>query len=207
MKINYYGHSCFTITAGDFVAAIDPYDNLPGYQKLSLSANAVYCSHTHSDHGYTDAVNVTEGENPFAVTEVETFHDDLMGRQRGKNIARIFECEGLRVMHLGDLGHSFSQKQIEQIRKVDILLVPVGGYYTIDATTAVRVVLQLDPTVVIPMHYSGKHFGFDEIAHVDEFLTKIRPYYPVVKADVNEFDTENINKQAVVLKYQGGSNQ
>ena len=86
-------------------------------------------------------------------------------------------------------------------------MVPVGGHYTINATEAVKVCLQINPTVVIPMHYSGKNFGFEEIAKADEFLTKIRPYYPVLESQNNTFDTENMTKQVILLTYQGGNNQ
>ena len=207
MKITYYGHACFALSQGDFTAVVDPYDNLPGYDALDLKANAVYCSHGHFDHAYTDAVTLTDGKNPFAVETVASFHDDNLGRSRGENTIHAFECEGVRVAHLGDLGHLLSQKQVDALGKVDVLLVPVGGHYTIDATNAVKVCLQLKPTVVIPMHYSGKNFGFDEIAKADEFLTKIRPYYPVFECKNNAFDTENMTKQAVLLTYQGGRNQ
>jgi L-ascorbate metabolism protein UlaG (beta-lactamase superfamily) len=207
MKITYYGHACFALCEGDFTAVVDPYDNLPGYEALDLKANAVYCSHGHSDHAYTDAVTLTEKENPFCVQTVDSFHDDNLGRLRGNNTIHVFECASLRVAHLGDLGHLLSQKQIDALGKVDVLMVPIGGYYTINATEAVKVCLQLNPTVVIPMHYSGKGFGFDEIAKADEFLTKIRPYYPVSECKNNTFDTENMTKQVMLLTYQGGHNQ
>lgn len=207
MKITYYGHACFALTQGDFTAVVDPYDNLPGYDTLDLKANGVYCSHGHSDHAFTEAVTLCDGKNPFAVETVDSFHDSNLGRNRGNNTIHIFEADGLRVAHLGDLGHLLNQKQVDALGKVDVLMVPVGGYYTIDAIEAVKVCLQIKPTVVLPMHYSGKNFGFDEIAKADEFLTKIRPYYPVFESKNNSFDTENLTKQVVLLTYQGGCNQ
>ena len=105
MKITYHGHSCFTLRSAGYTIAIDPYDDhVPGYRHLQLKANAVFCSHGHSDHSWVQAVTIEEGgASPFTVTEIAGFHDDAGGAKRGPNTMRIFEAEGLKVAHLGDL--------------------------------------------------------------------------------------------------------
>lgn len=172
MKLTYYGHACFTLEHEGFRAVLDPFDDhVPGYPVPVQQAEAVYCSHGHGDHAYTRAVTLTgSGENPFAVTEVETDHDDCGGEKRGKNTVRVLEAGGIRVCHLGDLGHMPTPEQIEAMGRVDLLLVPVGGFYTVGPETAAAVCAALKPGAVVPMHYRRGRQGFDVIADVEDFL-------------------------------------
>ena len=173
MKITYYGHSCFTLETAGYTIALDPYDeHVPGYTPLDIEACAVYCSHGHSDHCAIDKVRlVPGGENdPFDIVEMETYHDDCEGEKRGTNWMRIFEAEGIRVAHLGDLGCELDPEEASELSGVDVLLIPVGGYYTIDAKQAKAIVEQVRPRIVIPMHYRTGNKGFDVIADVRDFL-------------------------------------
>lgn len=172
MKLTYYGHACFTLEHEGFRAVLDPFDDhVPGYPVPVQQAEAVYCSHGHGDHAYTRAVTLTgSGENPFAVTEVETDHDDCGGAKRGKNTVRVLEAGGIRVCHLGDLGHMPTPEQIGAMGRVDLLLVPVGGFYTIGPETANAVCAALGAKAVVPMHYRRGCQGFDVIADVEDFL-------------------------------------
>ena len=173
MKITYYGHSCFTLETAGYAIALDPYDeHVPGYAPLDIEACAVYCSHGHSDHCAIDKVClVPGGENdPFDIVEMETYHDDCEGEKRGTNWMRIFEAEGLRVAHLGDLGCELDPEEAAELSGVDVLLIPVGGHYTIDAKQAKAIVEQVKPRIVIPMHYRTGNKGFDVIADVSDFL-------------------------------------
>ncbi|MBQ3404999.1 MAG: MBL fold metallo-hydrolase, partial [Oscillospiraceae bacterium] len=104
------------------------------------------------------------------------WHDDARGAKRGENTIHILQAEGLRVVHLGDLGHLLSEEQAASIGSPDLLMIPVGGFYTIDAKQAARTVEQLSPRIVVPMHFRGKGFGFDNIAPVKDFLKLVR--YP-----------------------------
>ena len=154
MTITWLGHSCFLLESGGFRALLDPYHQVRGLPDIEAEAHAVYCSHDHFDHGYTEKVRLIGGkENPFTVTEVETFHDDQEGALRGRNTVRRFEAEGLRVVHLGDLGHPLSREQAAAIGPCDVVLAPVGGYYTIDAAGAKAAAEALGARVVVPMHY------------------------------------------------------
>ncbi len=133
-------------------------------------------SHDHFDHNNVAAVpgnpQVVRGTAKVKGMEfkgISTYHDDAGGSQRGNNIIFCFEVDGIRVCHLGDLGHPLSDKQVAEVGSVDVLLIPVGGYYTIDANVATAVCNQLQPKVVIPMHYKTGKCDFP-IAGVEQFL-------------------------------------
>ena len=142
MTITWLGHSCFLLESGGFRVLLDPYCNVPGLPDFAGEADAFYCSHGHFDHCYTEQLRVTDGrENPFAVSEIETFHDSQGGALRGKNTVRRFAAEGVSVVHLGDLGHQLSPAQLAAIGPCDVLLLPIGGTYTVDPAGAKAVAL------------------------------------------------------------------
>ena len=133
MTITWLGHSCFILESGGFRALLDPYHEVPGLPDTEAEADAVYCSHDHFDHGYTEKVRLTSGrENPFSVTEVQTFHDDKGGTLRGSNVIRKFTAGGVSVAHFGDLGHPLSPEQLAELGGCDAILIPVGGFYTME---------------------------------------------------------------------------
>jgi L-ascorbate metabolism protein UlaG (beta-lactamase superfamily) len=199
MKIKYLGHSAFAITSDRGVKIItDPYGTSPDltYREITESADIVTVSHGHFDHCNVAAV----GGNPQVLRQAEastvkgikfkgiiSYHDDEMGRLRGNNIIFCFEVDRLRLCHLGDLGHRLDSKQKAEIGRVDILFIPVGGYYTIDAKTATEVCDQLKPELIIPMHYRTNK-GLPSIAGVDEFLRG--------KAKVKWLDTSQVEFRA-----------
>ena len=179
VKIKWLGHAAFVIISQAGTKIItDPYapsDRLT-YAPVNESADIVTVSHDHSDHNNVAAV----GGNPQVVrgtTEVKgikfkgipSYHDQSQGKQRGNNTIISFEVDGLRLVHLGDLGHLLDDKQVAEIGKVDILLIPVGGNFTIDASVATQVYEQLKPRVIVPMHYRTDRCTLP-IADVDEFL-------------------------------------
>jgi len=212
MKIKYLGHSSFMITSETGIKIItDPYvtGGEFSYGKIEESADIVLVSHDHFDHGNVSAV----GGNPKLVrgavtTEIKgiefkgiaTYHDDAGGRLRGKNTIFCFDVDGIRVCHLGDLGHQLSPQQVAELGKVDILLIPVGGFYTIDAKVAGQVCDKLTPKVIIPMHYKTDKCGLP-IASVDEFL---RGKKEISRLDASEaeFKQEELpaTTQIIVLK-------
>ena len=143
MTITWLGHACFLLESGGYRVLIDPFQNVPGLPDTSEEVEAVYCSHGHFDHCFTERLRLTAGkESPFTVEEVLTFHDGENGQLRGESTVRRFTAEGLTVVHLGDLGHLLSPEQIEKIAPCDALLVPVGGTYTVDAQGAKAVAEQ-----------------------------------------------------------------
>ena len=181
MKIKWLGHSSFLITADDGTKIItDPYttNEQLKYGDIKESANVVVVSHEHYDHNNVAIVKgkpeVVKSAGTKIVKNIKfegvaTYHDDSGGQQRGSNTVTCFVVDGVRVCHSGDLGHPLSDKEIKQIGKVDVLLLPVGGFFTIDAKVATEVVLKLGPKVVIPMHFKNEKCDF-QISGVDEFL-------------------------------------
>ena len=170
MNITWLGHSCFILEAEGFRALLDPYHEVPGLPDTQAEADAVYCSHDHFDHAYTEHVRLTSGkENPFTVTEVHTFHDDKGGALRGNNVIRKFTAGGVSVAHLGDLGHPLSAEQLAELGACDAILIPVGGFYTIDAPAAKAAADAIGAPVVVPMHYRSGTVGFDVLGTLEDF--------------------------------------
>ena len=160
MDIIWHGHSCFELVSGGYSAVIDPFQDTSvgtAYPHVRLTADAVYISHEDRDHNFREGVTLrsTGKANPFAVTELETYHDIMRGRLRGMNTVRIFAAEGMRVAHLGDLGAKPTPEQMQQLQGLDAMMIPVGGIYTIEPDTAYYLCEQLQPRVIIPMHFQA----------------------------------------------------
>ena len=186
MKITWYGHSCFKVESKEGSIVFDPYapGKVPGLELPEITADAVICSHGHGDHNYAEGVALTGNKPGFSVTQIKSFHDGNRGAQRGENIITAMDAEGMRVVHLGDLGHPLSAEQVNELGTVDVLLIPVGGFYTIDAQVAAMVVSVLRPRITVPMHYRGEGFGYDVIDMPDAFLR--------LAGNVKRFDTNEI---------------
>lgn len=163
MQIEYFGHSCFRITSENGISVVtDPYTGV-GYElPKNLSADIVTVSHGHFDHNYAEGVHgyqtLLNQTGKYLVNGIEfegilTYHDEQEGKLRGKNIIFKMTIDGKTVCHLGDLGEACSTETVEKIGKADILLLPIGGTYTIDAKQAFEYVAKIKPKIVIPMHY------------------------------------------------------
>ena len=173
VKIEYYGHSCFRLSWQGQRIVLDPYgdDTVPGLPRLRTEAEFVYCSHGHRDHNAAECVKLLPGAEPlFALEELETDHDDAGGTKRGKNTVRIFTFGSVRIAHLGDLGRLLTQREKQALRGLDVLMIPVGGFFTIDAAQAQEIVDALQPETIIPMHYRTESSGYDVIAPLEDFL-------------------------------------
>jgi L-ascorbate metabolism protein UlaG (beta-lactamase superfamily) len=187
MNIKWFGQSCFMLTAENGTKIImDPYSKmfgfLSGYKLPEIDADIVTISHNHSDHNNVGAVKgdfvlIREtgvfSQEGIDIKGVQTFHDNVSGAKRGKNVVYNFRIDGLNVCHCGDLGHLLNLEQINEIGKVDILLLPIGGRAVLDASGAAEVMKQLNPAVMIPMHYRTKAMrilGFI-FGTVDTFIT------------------------------------
>ena len=201
MKITWLGHSCFTLESEGYRIILDPFKCVRGFKDISGEVNGIYCSHFHFDHAYTDELKLIEGgKNPFKITEVQAKHDPNGGTLRGDNTVRVFEADGIKVCHLGDLGHEMNEDQKTAIGSPDVLLIHVGGVYTIDPETAKRVAESLNPKVIIPMHYRLGSFGFKETAELKEF-TALFPEGFVKEAESNSFTpSQNMENQVLILK-------
>jgi len=179
MKIKYLAHSSFLITADNGTRIVtDPYETGGGIKHGAIreTADIVTVSHEHGDHNNTAAVkgnpaivrNSAEVKG-VKIRAVPAAHDEKGGRQRGKNMIFCFGVDGVNICHTGDLGHLLTAEQVKSIGKTDVLLVPVGGFFTIDAATATKVCDQLQPAVIIPMHFKTDKLELP-IAGVEDFL-------------------------------------
>ncbi len=170
INLEYLGHSAFLMEAEQLRILMDPYAPQVGYGSLEVDADLVTVSHEHMDHNYTDATpgakvirgltsdglgweDVSFSEGNLHIWGLSTYHDDASGKLRGRNTAFIFDIGDIRLVHLGDLGHLLGEGDVEKLGSVDVLLIPVGGHYTINAVEAKKVIEQLSPSIVIPMHY------------------------------------------------------
>ena len=201
MKLTWLGHSCFLLESAGYRLILDPFEQVHSLPDTCAEANAVYCSHNHFDHAFTDGVRLVEGgPSPFSVREISSFHDNHQGALRGTNTIRCFEADGLTVVHLGDLGHPLSAEQIAAVGHCDLLLLPIGGTYTIDPATAKTVAAALSPRVILPMHYREGEKGFPELCTLEEF-TGLYPPELVHQYPSNELElTRNLSAQIAVLK-------
>ena len=170
MKITYLGHSCFRLNSKQGTAIVtDPYTRV-GYELLpNITANAVTVSHGHFDHNYVESVQAKQiistlgmhTVNEIDIVGVPAWHDPKQGALRGSNIVYLMQIDGMTVCHLGDLGEPCSAEILERIRRVDVLLIPVGGTYTVDAAQAKEYVDKIAPKVIIPMHYRPSDGALD----------------------------------------------
>jgi len=184
MRLTYFGHASFLVETADGTRAIlDPYRHgafggAVGYGPIDEPADVVVATHAHDDHGAVDTIPggpraflhpVAETAGSLKITGVEVAHDGTGGSERGRNTVVILDDGDIRLVHLGDLGHPLDAATIGKIGRVDILLVPVGGFFTIDHHQAAAVVEALAPRVVIPMHFKTDKAAFP-IAPVEPFL-------------------------------------
>ncbi len=201
MKLTYLGHSCFAVESQGYRLILDPYqpDSVPGYHPIQERANQVLCSHEHRDHFGVEQVELCQGEkSPFSVETIATWHDDEQGAKSGPDTIHILDDGQCRVAHLGDLGCELTQEQMDRLRGLDALMIPVGGFYTIDAGQARALVEQLKPRVVIPMHYRGEGFGYDVIGPLSDFTALCRN---VVEYPGDELElTAQTPEQTAVLR-------
>ena len=188
MDIYWYGQACFKLKGKGASAILDPYD--PEFTGLKLpkdlSADVTLVSHSHQDHNNTKAVISPSGTPAMdftrpgeyevagiVITGIDSFHDDKEGAERGKNTIFHLFVDGLNLVHLGDFGQTkLTEEQLAQIGEVDILMIPVGSIFTIDGKVASEIVSQLEPKVIIPMHYKIEGLKF-ELDPVDNFLKEM----------------------------------
>lgn len=196
MKIRYLGHSCFLLTESTGTSIVtDPYGDV-GFEMPSVTADVVTISHDHYDHNNDKAV----GGNPViikeegnyeiggvGITAIKSYHDDENGAKRGENLIFKFRMDGLEICHLGDIGEECSSSLLEMLLPVHVLLIPVGGTYTIDAEQAKEYVDRIMPSVVVPMHYKtkGLNLDIDKVGAFADLFEESEEEEQVVELDGN----------------------
>lgn len=186
MDITFLGHSSFRIKGRTASVITDPFDpEMVGLKYSGAEADIVTVSHDHQDHNQTSLVKnvrrIVWGPGEYEIMGVSiiglpSFHDDKGGSLRGKNTIYVFEMDGLRVVHLGDVGHELSEETVEAIGDVDILMVPVGGEYTVGPSGAAAIVRSIEPKLIIPMHYKLpglKAETFAKLLPLEPFLKEV----------------------------------
>ncbi len=210
MDIVYLGHSSFRLKGKIASLVTDPFDpKMVGLPFPKVSADIVTVSHDHQDHNKTELVKDVKkviagpGEyeiNGVSVIGIQSFHDDKKGKLRGKNTIYVIEMDGLRIVHLGDLGHKLSERIIEQIGNIDILMIPVGGEYTINTPIAVEVVHAIEPKLVIPMHFKTpklKPETFAKLTTEESFVKELG--LPIEKTNKLNVDINSIGEDQKVI--------
>ncbi len=198
MEIIWLGHACFALESGGCRVVLDPY-RMDEYPPLHTQADAVFCSHGHADHNNAAAVSLSaKGNSVFAVEKLATFHDEKGGALRGENTVHILRAEGMTVVHCGDLGHFPTDAQLAAMANADAMLIPVGGYYTIDAATAKRVCDAAKPRVIVPMHYRHGDYGLRPVGVLNEFL-KLYPIEQIHYETSNRFTLTAAEPTGVVV--------
>ncbi len=214
MEITWLGHSCFKIKGKNGTIITDPFDDSTGYKLGKVTADIITVSHDHPRHSAVDAVGgepkiiTSPGEYEIAgifVYGTRTYRDTDNGKSKGKNTTYLIEIDRIKVCHLGDLGHVLTAKQLDEVNDADVLLVPVGGVSTIDATTAVEIVGVIEPKIVIPMHYQTAEAA-TSLQSADQFLKEmgVKEANPVPKFSMNK-TMMPIDMQVVVLDHNGNS--
>ena len=199
IKITHLAHAGFLIENDKEKLIVDPADNSFGYEYKNEVVNYLLVSHGHFDHNNTENIKVEENTGSFIISKIDSYHDKEQGALRGINVIHVIETENNRICHLGDLGTILNDEQIKLIGNIDILLIPVGGFYTIDYKEAIEVINQLNPNTIIPMHYITDSWDTDKpIDSVDKFIENIANY-KIVKLDSNSLDYTKPNEKTVYI--------
>lgn len=186
MEITHFGHSSFKFRGKNASLITDPFNpKMLGLKFPKAECSVVTVSHQHEDHNFVQNIDgspvIISGPGEYEVKGIKiigvaTFHDNLEGSQRGKNTVYRIVIDSVSIVHCGDLGHKFNETQLEMLEGANILMIPVGGFYTIDAATASEVVSQINPDIIIPMHYKTSGLAPDissKLAEVGVFLTEM----------------------------------
>lgn len=212
MDINWYGQSCFRIKGKNASIVIDPFDPETTGLKLpkDMEAQVLLLTNSHHNHNNISAVSgnplIISGPGEYEISGVSvvgvgSYHDDSEGTERGKNTIYRILIDGINVVHLGDLGHVLSEEQLAQIDATDILLIPVGGKYTIDSEAAAKVVAQMESRIVIPMHYQIPGLK-SELESADPFLKEMgaENVVSVLKLSITKDKLPEVTQVVVLAK-------
>lgn len=215
MDITYLGHSSFKIKTKTATIITDPFDpQMVGFKYSGVEGEIVTVSHAHRDHNASEKVSgtkkVLEGPGEYEISGISiigypSFHDSKNGEERGKNTIYVFEAEGLRLVHLGDLGHMLSDDLVSELGAIDVLMIPVGGAYTIGPKEATELASKIDPYFIIPMHYKESGMNMDKFAEIEPKETFLKEIGTVAetlpKLSIKHEDiTEELSTKVIVLE-------
>ena len=214
MNISWYGQSCFKLQSKDVILITDPFDKKTGLKPPFGAADIVTVSHDHYDHNNFQTLK----NNPFLVDSageyeikkvtvrgIESYHDNMNGKERGSNVIYVIEMEDITICHLGDLGqNSLQDKQLEKIGPIDILLIPIGGVSTIDWKESNNIISQIEPRIIIPMHYKIPGVAGDllKLDDINNFSKEhgISPNDAIDKFNIRKKDLPQEKAQVTIMK-------
>src|SRR6266702_3686911 len=162
MEISWLGHSCFQVRGKNVTLITDPFPPQSGYSLGKVNAPIVTISHNHAGHNYVQGVGgnprVVRGPGEYEISDVlitgvASYHDSKRGQELGRNTIYVIHMDDVVICHLGDLGHTLQEEQLEEVADADVLLIPIGGHHTLNATQAAEVISQVEPRIIIPMHF------------------------------------------------------
>lgn len=201
VHIEWLGHSSFKLIYKEYQIVIDPFaDNIiPGLKGVKEEAHLVLCSHEHRDHNARDSVTLLpQTDNPLTITEIDSYHDNNHGLDRGKNKIVVLQDGLIKLVHLGDIGCIPEVDMLDKMHQPDVLFVPIGGHYTLDREEVVRLIHMIQPKVIVPMHYKSNDFGPNVIGTLDEFTQLMD--LPVINYHSSHFNyTTDMKNHIVVL--------
>jgi L-ascorbate metabolism protein UlaG (beta-lactamase superfamily) len=195
VDITWLGLACFRIRGNQAVVITDPFPPDSGYTLGKQTADIVTVSHAHPSHSYIQGVSgarIVKGPGEYEISGVliiglTAYHDAVKGQSRGKNTIYLMEIDGVTICHLGDIGHIIGDKEMEEMGKVDILMVPVGGVTSITPAMAAETIRKMEPKIVLPMHYKMPGSS-RELEPVESFLKEMGqgPIEPKPKLNINK---------------------
>lgn len=204
MVIRYLGHSCFYIQGEEFSVVTDPFKDI-GYDVERVTCDYALSSHSHFDHdnfgGVNASVCVTKPTEIF--NAIESYHDEVKGKKRGKNNIFVFTLDGVKFCHMGDIGEFDSLEKLKEVGDIDVLFIPVGGTYTIDSRGAMYYIENLRPKIAVPMHYRSGACNLD-ISTIDGFLSLAEKYRFAGKTfNINKEGLSTIKNTEIIIMEEG----
>jgi L-ascorbate metabolism protein UlaG (beta-lactamase superfamily) len=214
MKIKWFGHAAFLLSTSDVNIIIDPYQSgafqgAVNYAPITDRADIVLVSHNHDDHNDTSTIEgaftKVDAEcfydlKGVKITAIPVYHDASKGKERGENLIFLIEAEGMKIVHAGDLGHLLDQDAVKRIGKTDVLMLPVGGTFTIDADEATEVMNTVKPFVTLPMHYKTPKMGLP-LGPVEEFTQGKNNVRKVAGSEI-DFTLRSLPRDAEIIVLQ-----
>ena len=212
MKLQYYGHSCFALHCADGTTLVlDPFDETVPYPQCTARCDAALLTHDHFDHNHTQSLTgefrTIREAGSYAVggasiSAIPCFHDEVRGAKRGPNLIYRIEAEGISIAHLGDLGHMPNDEQLAALKGLDLMLIPVGGYFTIETPQAEEIIALAKPRCAVAMHYRIHKTDTNPISTVDQFEKDMSA---VRMPSVIELTPESVKSlpAAVIMDYKG----
>lgn len=202
ITIEYYGHSCFRIVCDNDSVVLDPYENgsVPGWQlPADLKAHRTFCSHEHADHNAAHLIQKEDGDENINVSSFTVPHDDAYGTKRGMTKVTVIKAGKCSIVHMGDYGRLPTEDEYAALRGTDVMMIPVGGYFTIDAAQAAEIIDHIQPKLTILMHYRDGLYGYSETEDIKN-MKKIFPGLVRMKEGSLTFEDVSVPHGIITLK-------